>query len=175
MIAYLIVIVVIASRFIPHLPNLVPITAIAIFAAVYLPTRQAVAIPLLARFVSDLFIGFFAWPLMIAVYASHIFGVLLGLWIKKQTTAKKRWTRIALSGFISAGVFFVVTNLVVFYPEMYLQTFVGQIVSYTNALPFLRGTVLADVGYTLALFGTVEAFGYIRSRLHNRKTATIIA
>ena len=42
----------VATRFIPHAWNFAPVTAIAIFAAIYLPTRQAVALPLAIRFIS---------------------------------------------------------------------------------------------------------------------------
>jgi hypothetical protein len=82
--AYLILILAIASRFVPHMANAAPITALAIFAAAYLPARRATFVVLLVRFVSDVFLGFFAWPLMVAVYAAHLFGILLGLWIKNS-------------------------------------------------------------------------------------------
>lgn len=158
---YLIILAAIAARFIPHMPNLAPITAVAIFSAVYLPKKQAVIIPLAARLVSDIFLGFFAWPLMVAVYASHLAGVLIGFWIKKSAEGSAtRWLKIGSSGLISATVFFLVTNLVVFYAGYYPQTLAGQIASYTNALPFLRGTLIGDVGYTVTLFASFALAGY---------------
>ena len=159
---YLIIVLATAARFIPHMPNLAPITALAIFSAVYLPKKQALIIPLGARLVSDLFLGFFAWPLMIAVYASHLFGFLLGLWIKKSAEdTTSRWLKVGSAGFVSAALFFLVTNLVVFYQGYYPQTIAGQLLSYTNALPFLRGTLVGDVAYTVGLFGSFVLARYV--------------
>ena len=162
---YFIILVAIATRFIPHMPNLAPITALAIFSAVYLPKKQAIAVPLVARLASDLIIGFFAWPLMIAVYASHLAGVGIGLWVKRAPEGTgKRWLKIGSAGLFSAGIFFLVTNFVMFYPGSYPQTFAGLMASYTNALPFLRGTIMGDVGYTVALFGGYAVVHYFATK-----------
>jgi uncharacterized protein DUF6580 len=156
MFVYFIILFAILTRFIPHIPNFVPITALAIFAAAYLPKKQAIAIPLLARFVSDIFLGFFGWKLMLAVYASHLVGVLLGLWIK-NSKGSTRWLKIGTSGLLASVLFFLVTNFALFYdPSQYAHSFQGIILAYINGLPFLRGTLLADIGYTFALFGSYE-------------------
>jgi len=81
---YFIISLAVISRFIPHLANFAPITALAIFSAAYLPWKKSLAITLAARLISDVFLGFFAWPLILAVYASHLIGILLGLWIKQS-------------------------------------------------------------------------------------------
>ncbi len=150
MLVYLIILFAIAARFIPHMPNFAPITALAIFSAAYLPKKQAIAIPLAVRFISDIFLGFFAWPLMVAVYFSHLVGVLFGIWIKNAKNY--RWVKIIISAFGSAAVFFLVTNFAYLY-AYYPHNFSGIIAAYTNGLPFLRGTLLGDVGYSVALFG----------------------
>jgi hypothetical protein len=93
MLIYFIIILAVITRFIPHMPNAAPVTALAIFAAVYLPKKQAIGIPLVVRFVSDIFLGFFAWPQMLAVYAAHLVGVLFGLWVRKTTSLSLGGTR----------------------------------------------------------------------------------
>lgn len=179
---YLVIIFAIIARFVPHMPNFAPITALAIFSAAHLGWKKSVGLTLAARFVSDLFLGFFSWPLMLAVYASHLFGVALGLWIKKSLTSPlvplhylerdnthissqemgrvgeglRKWGKILASGVISAAVFFLVTNFAFLYSS-YPHTWAGIVQSYINGLPFLRGTLLGDVGYTLALFAAYEA------------------
>ncbi len=159
---YFIILAAIATRFIPHMPNLAPVTALAIFAAVYLPKKQAIAVPLVVRFVSDIFLGFFSWPLMVAVYASHLAGVGIGLWVRKAKAGTlNRWLKIGSAGIFSAGIFFLVTNFVMFYPHNYPQDWSGLMLSYTNALPFLRGTLMGDVGYTVALFASYEFAKYL--------------
>lgn len=166
MIVYLLIIfVAILARFVPHIPNFAPVTALAIFSAVYLSKKQAVIIPLAVRLVSDLFIGFFAWPLMIAVYASHLLGVLFGLWTKRK--ASGRWPRIVVSALGSSLVFFIITNFAYLYPQ-YPHNLTGITQAYAAGLPFLRGTILGDMTYTLALFG---AYNLVTSFLSSPRPA----
>jgi hypothetical protein len=171
MIIYLVIIAAIVIRFVTHffaldvMANFAPITALAIFGAVYLPKKQAIAIPLVTRFVSDIFLGFFQWPLMVAIYAAHLAGVLFGLYIKRSKN--RRWLKIIGSSLAASGIFFIVTNFAYFYPY-YSHNFSGIIASYINGLPFFRGTVLGDLSYTTALFGSYELVAYlIRRRSKN--------
>jgi hypothetical protein len=147
---YLIIILAVVSRFFPHLPNFAPITALAIFSAATLDWKKSVGLTLAIRFISDLFLGFFSWPLMLAVYASHLVGVLFGLWVKESQNYKI--LKITASSLGSSGVFFLVTNFAFLYSE-YEHNLSGIILAYTNGLPFLKGTVVGDLAYTLVLFG----------------------
>lgn len=161
------------TRLLPHAANFSAITALGLFAAVYLPRRQAIAIPLIARLGSDLLIGFFSWPLMIAVYSAHLAGVVLGLWVKRsEEFSSTRWMRIGTASIGSAMIFFLVTNFVGFYPEYYPQNLSGLLQAYANGLPFLRGTLLSDVGFSVALFGTWQvALYYLQRRPQHLQTA----
>ncbi len=152
MLIYAIVVLAIISRFIPHMPNVGLITALAMFSAVNLDWKKSVGITLAARFVSDIFLGFFAWPLMLAVYASHLAGILFGLWIKH--TSNNRWAKIIFSSLSTSVLFFLVTNFAYLYAE-YPHNFAGIMLAYANGLPFLRGTIVGDVGYAVALFGAL--------------------
>ena len=155
---YFIIVLAIISRFIPHMPNFAPITALAIFSAAYLPWKKAAGITLAVRFISDVFLGFFSWPLMVAVYASHLAGILLGVWIKQANN--HRWLKIIGSSLTASAIFFLATNFAFLYSN-YPHNFSGIIQSYINGLPFLRGTLLGDLGYSVALFGgysLVQAF-----------------
>ncbi len=155
---YLLILLAAASRLVVHEPNVAPITAIAIFAAAVLPKKPAFTLPLIARLVSDVLIGFFSWPLMVAVYASHAAGSLLGLWVKRNTGVAKVLS-IAGSSLAASVLFFLVTNFAFLYSE-YPHTWAGIVESYTNALPFFRGTLVGDLAYTAALFGAYEAAKY---------------
>ena len=48
------------SRILPHPPNVAPITALALFSAVYLEKRYAFIIPIAAMLLSDYIIGFYS-------------------------------------------------------------------------------------------------------------------
>ncbi len=147
------------SRLIPHAWNFTPVTSVAIFAAIYLSKREAVVLPLAIRFVSDAIIGFFSLPLMMAVYGSHLFGVVMGRWVRK----KKTLFRLIVGPLLSATIFFLVTNFAWFY-ESYPHTFHGILQSYMNGLPFFRGTLLGDVFYTLVLVGGYECILAFQSK-----------
>jgi len=160
MVIYFIIILAIITRFIPHMPNAAPITALAIFSAAYLPWKKSVGLTLAVRFVSDIFLGFFAWPLMVAVYLSHLAGVLFGLWIKRSKN--HRWIKILSSSLGASIIFFLVTNFAFLY-STYPHNFAGIMAAYLNGLPFFRGTIMGDLGYTVALFGGYELVSHLMS------------
>ena len=168
---YLIILLAIISRFIPHIPNFAPITAIAIFSAAHLNWKKAAGITFAARFVSDVFLCFFFWPLMVAVYLSHLAGVGLGLWIKKSKMDSrlrgndkiKQWTKIIGSSLIASAIFFLVTNFALLYSN-YPHNFSGIVQAYINGLPFLRGTLIGDMFYSVALFGMYELAQYYANK-----------
>jgi len=143
------------------MPNVGLVTALAIFSAANMDWKKSFGITLATRFVSDIFLGFFAWPLMLAVYASHLAGILFGVWIKR--TSNHRWLKIIASSLGASVVFFLVTNFAYLYAE-YPHNFVGIILAYTNGLPFLRGTMIGDVGYSVALFGVYQLAMYLKSK-----------
>lgn len=164
----LVLVAVVVSRYLPHLPNMSMVTALGIFAASVMPWRKALALVLAVRLVSDYFIGFFSWPLLVAVYSSHAFGVLLGWGLGKVKSDKLKWLGIGTAGLLSAAVFFFVTNFAFLY-SMYPNTWEGIFASYVNALPFLKGTLVGDVGYTVLFFGAYELFSYFLSHKFGEK------
>jgi hypothetical protein len=143
------------------MPNFAPITALAIFSAANLGWKKSVVLTLAVRFISDIFLGFFAWPLMVAVYASHLAGVLFGLWIKR--IENYRWLKIIGSSLLASVIFFLVTNFAFFYGT-YDHSLSGIIAAYTNGLPFFRGTLLGDLGYTASLFGSFKFVKWLASQ-----------
>ncbi|MDR3642011.1 MAG: hypothetical protein P4L74_00080 [Candidatus Doudnabacteria bacterium] len=183
MIIYFLMLAAIALRFVPHMPNFAPITALAIFGGANLGWKKAAGLTLAVRFISDIFLGFFSWPLMVAVYAAHLAGVLFGVWIKqpvgvipsasegslKQTPLVKgffsrmrsfglthiKWVKITGSSLAASTLFFLVTNFAFLYSG-YAHNISGIILAYANGLPFLRGTLMGDLGYSVALFGAYD-------------------
>ncbi len=197
MILYLIIITAVVSRFVPHPVNFAPITAIAIFGAYHLGWKQAVGLTLVIRLVSDLFLGLVAWPMMVAIYASHLVGVLLGVWIRnsknvipetrlggvsgiqKQTMdpgsqagmTLGKWVRIIIASLGASVIFFLVTNFAFLYSN-YSHNLSGIIESYINGLPFLRGTLMGDLVYSVVLFGglaLVEKYEILKFKSPNFK------
>ena len=96
----LFVVVAIVFRLVPHIPNVTPITAAALFSGVYFTNKKyAFIIPLLAMFLSDMFLGFSGITLF--VYAAFVLVSYIGL------TSKKISIKTIL---LSSIAFFVITN-----------------------------------------------------------------
>lgn len=196
---YAIIVLAIISRFVPHMPNVGLVTALAIFSAANMDWKKSIGITLIVRFISDIFLGFFAWPLMLAVYASHLSGILFGVWIKRSVATpsasegslkmesskgffsqmhslrmvNNKWLKIVASSLGASLVFFLVTNFAYLYAE-YPHNFAGIVLAYANGLPFLRGTMVGDVGYSVLLFGAFEAVKYL-TRIYRLKTDLLIS
>lgn len=152
--AYFLILAAIVLRFLPHLPNFAPISAIAIFSAVYLPKKWAFVVPILAMLVSDVFIGLYSFPIMVSVYGSFSVSALLGLWLKERKGVVNT-VGVVLAASLQ---FYLITNFAVWaFGTLYPHTSAGLLASYVNALPFLRGTLLGDLFYVGAMFGLYEA------------------
>lgn len=143
----------VAGRFLPHLWNATPIVAIALFAGVYMGVRYAIILPLAVMLITDFFIGFYQFEVMLAVYASFALIGLIGYLIKKVKSAPV----VVLSSMVSSILFYLVTNLAVWqFSPLYQKTFAGLLASYTAAIPFFRHMFFGDLIYTVALFGAYE-------------------
>jgi hypothetical protein len=111
---------------------------------------------------------------MVAVYASHLVGFGLGLWVRNSSTDfSSRFAKLFGSAVVSALVFFLVTNFAFFYSAAeYAHNWSGVMLAYYNGLPFLRGTLIGDVAYTLALAVAFEGAKYLASKKFFAKKQT---
>lgn len=163
--AYIIILIGSLLRVLPHAANFAPIGAIALFGGVYLNKRVALIIPLAAMIISDYFIGFDSLSARLIIYSSFILIGLVGMLIRKRKNVAT-----VVAGSLSASViFFLITNCVFLYsPDgLYGHTWSQQILSYTNALPFFKPTLLSDLLYTSVFFGSYELVqAWARRRVH---------
>lgn len=159
----------VVTRFLPHAPNFTPLVAIALFSACYLPKKWGLVVPLVAMFVADLFIGFYDWPVMAAVYSSFVLIGVIGWLIKKN----KKWFTIGIGAIGGALLFFFITNFAVWaFTPWYAKTLTGLIQSFTLALPFFKSTLFSSILYSASLFGAYElASRYLKLFYENRRLA----
>ena len=140
------------SRLIPHPPNFTPVIAMAVFMP-YLSRNvySAMLVPLLAMFVSDLYLGFHSS--MFWVYIS----ILLGTTLSHYTMSiKKTYVHLGSNALVSSTIFFVITNFAVWMSgTMYPLTLDGLIICYTMAIPFFRNTLAGTLFY-VSLLGLVS-------------------
>jgi len=151
MLAILLLVLGIASRFIFHVPNFTPVIALALFGGVYLKRRQAILLPLALFAITDLFLGFHS--VMAFTWGSVVLIALAGLWLRDH---KKVSTTVTTSLASSVG-FFLITNLGVWMVGgLYPLSFAGLVECFTLAIPFFRSTLLSTLAYTVVLFGVYE-------------------
>ncbi len=158
----------VVMRLVPHIPNFTPMTAAALFGAVYLPKRYALIMPLIALAVSDyllLYISPFSHPVfnfshvqpLTAVFdsttawvaGSFMISGLLGLALRK----KRSPLRIGSISLLASMQFFLITNFGVWAAGAYSRGMSGLEASYIAGLPFLRWTLLGDLFYAACFFG----------------------
>lgn len=161
----------------PHPPyNFSPIAAIGLFGAACFDRRWlALAVPFLALFISDLvlnnviyraffpeFAFFTSWWIYLA------FGLAMALgWLflrAKQSPARLIGTSLAAS-----LLFFLITNFSVWFEgTMYPKTAEGLLACYAAGIPFLGNTILGDLFFTGALFGS---FHFVLNRQAQKQHA----
>jgi hypothetical protein len=155
---------VVAARLIPHAPNFTPVVAAALFAGTVLRSRAlAFAVPIGAMLLSDIFIGFEDWRIRVIVYAALLIPVALGLW-GRHYRALVAIPPLAIS---SSLLFFAASNLAVWaFSGMYTLDASGLALCFVAALPFLQNTLIGDLAWTAALFGSwwlVQALAFGRA------------
>lgn len=147
-----------AARLLPHPPNLTPIAAMALFGgASFSDARAAVAVPLAAMLLSDLFLGLHAT--IPFVYVSFLLITGIGVWLRRAsdgTLLRTRRAVPAIAGAALAGsvVFFLVTNFGAWATTaLYPKTSAGLWAAYVAGVPFFRNTLIGDLAYCALLFG----------------------
>jgi len=136
------------TRLIPHPPNFTAIGAVALFAGARLKPRiLGILVPVLAMFLTDLFLGLhtgMGW-----VYVSLLPLCLMGFWIQPNQPAK-----VLGFGVLGSVVFYLLSNFGVWYGSpIYSADYAGLLACYIAGLPFLGSFVAATAFYSVVLFG----------------------
>ena len=161
----------------PH--NFSPIIAMAIFSGAVIKDRKwAFALPLVAMFLSDLAFevsglapGFWGWG-QVAHYCIYALITLFAFNFKKLNVQNVVLFTLAgslLFFLLSNTAFFLIDNRVY---HLYPQNGTGYINCLVAALPFFRTAVIADITFSIILFGSfylVQEYALKRS-----VTSTII-
>ncbi len=148
----LVIIAIAASlRIAPHPWNFTPVGAMALFSGAVLKDRRlAFLVPLAALFAGDLFIGFYAYKLMLVVYASFLVSVAIGFWLRDRRTI----ARISAATLAGAIQFFLVTNFAVWATGLsYGHSVPGLIMCYVAGIPYFWNTLAGDAAYAILFFG----------------------
>jgi hypothetical protein len=177
------------TRLLPHPPNFSPIEAIALFGGAYFASRAlAVAVPLVAIFISDLVLGplqggqllayfdrkeyldYFLSPQSFAIYACIALSAVLGFGLRGKVNGGR------VLGYSLAGsvLFFVMTNFAVWMTATPLDGNLactsGLLPCYVAAIPFFQWTALGTLFYAALLFG---GFALLRRKLPALRAQTV--
>lgn len=157
-VSLILVAISIGARMLPHLANIAPVGALALFAGVYLPKRWAFIVPVVAMLISDIFIGFYTLPVMLLVYGSFLLMVAIGSspFVKGRGLRNGEGfaLRIGLGALFGSVIFFIATNFGTWaFTNLYPHTFDGLMWAYTMGLPFFKWTVIGDLAWSVAFFG----------------------
>lgn len=157
------------SRLLPHATNFTPLGAIALFGAAYFPKKKwAFIVPVLALWLSDLFLNNFVYAAFydgftlftngfLYIYGAFALIVILGIYLFDKITLPR-----VIGGALGGSViFFVVSNFGVWLTSpMYPLTLEGLILCYTAAIPFFHYTIAGNLVYCAVLFGGYEYMKY---------------
>ncbi len=145
----ILILAVVALRFLPQPPNFTPVAALALFAGVFFRDRKwAIIAPLAVLLLSDLFLGFH--DTILYVYGSFILMVFIGRSLQNRLSAGY----IAGAGITGSMLFFVITNFGVWMSgSMYPKTWDGLAAAYIAAIPFLHYMIISTLLYSAVLFG----------------------
>jgi hypothetical protein len=141
-----------ASRLVPHIPNVTPISAMALLGGFAFSGKRAYLLPLAALLLSDAFIGFH--NLLPFVYLPFLLTVWMGRQLQKTTSGPSASpTALAVLSLSSSLIFFLSSNFGVWFAStLYPRNALGLAACYTAALPFFRNALLGDLVYTAFLF-----------------------
>jgi len=157
MLAYLFVLLAIASRFLPHPDGWVQFTPLGA-ALLYFGSRVArkrMWIPLVALIAADVYLTkvTYAYPLKadhVVTWAWYAGVIVLGSALLGRQVSP--W-RVAAGSLAASITFFVVSNFAVWAVwHMYPKTLAGLLTAYVAAIPFFRNQVLADLLGAAVLF-----------------------
>ena len=163
----LMIIMAALSRLLPHPDNFTPIAATALFGAAYFTKKYwAIIIPIVALWLSDLFLNNLVYPKLypeyydgfmlfgpdaVFVYSAIIATALLGIYALKKVKPGK----LVIVSIVASLLFFVVTNFGSWLMlPMYPKTPAGLSACMAAGLPFLRNTMIGDLFYVFVLFGS---------------------
>ncbi|HSX42090.1 MAG TPA: DUF6580 family putative transport protein [Candidatus Saccharimonadales bacterium] len=146
--AFLLTILAIFGRLLPHPPNFTPLTGATLFGGSKLSRPLNYLLPLGVLFLTDFFLGWH--KTMPYVYGSFLLIAVMGEWGLKKSSSLGR---VALFSLASSVLFFVITNFGVWQVGgLYPHTLIGLSQSYIIALPFFRNTILGDLVFSMGFF-----------------------
>lgn len=171
---YMIIVLAILARFIPHVPNFSPVYAALLFGGARLKKWDSIWFPLpllagsdlvLTRFVYHLGIG---WGELIQIAAFAAIA-MTGWLLRRKTT----WPRFTLACAAGPTVFYLISNFGVWLGwQNYPRTLAGLIDCYAAGIPFYGRSLVSTALFAAVLFGLYEFYAMRHLRGQPSETQT---
>jgi len=155
MLAYVIVLVAVAFRFLPHPFSFTPVGASLLFFGARAP-RKRIWVPVALLAISDVVLTtvVYKFPLSIdhlVTWAWYAGACLLG----GRLRGRVRALRLAGTSLALSLSFFLASNFAVWAVwNMYPKTPGGLMAAYVAGLPFFKNTLASDLFFTAVIFAT---------------------
>lgn len=169
-------VLMIATRLIPHPFNFSPLGGVALFSAAVMGRKWvAFAIPFLLFLVSDLAINTLVYANEYSIfyegwYFQYIaYGLII--FVGSGLFQKLNLGRILGGALMASVIFFLVSNFGSWVSlPMYSKDWVGLQAAFIAGLPFLKNTVTSNILYTCLLFGSAFYFGVLSKKAALQKS-----
>lgn len=138
---------ILISRWVPHPLNFTALISVALFSGSFWQSSSLrFAIPLVAMFISDFFIGFYP--------GIEINYIAIAACVLVAPSLNTKPLTIAARSFYASVLFFVISNLGVWaMAGLYPLTLQGLQTCFVLAIPFYKGTLLGALFYSFVIYG----------------------
>ncbi|HEX8168562.1 MAG TPA: DUF6580 family putative transport protein [Beijerinckiaceae bacterium] len=152
---YLAICVALLFRLAPHPWNVTPLGAMFLFSGAMVKNKPAsLLVPLAALVVSDAAVDMLLYGGRYSWFSPFTWGAFLAVamigWLLRPNAGALRVAGASLAG---SATFFLISNFGVWAQGHYTPDLQGLVECYVAAIPFLRNTLLGDLGYAALLFG----------------------
>ena len=164
----------VVSRFwLVEIPNFKPVAAIALLSGLLFSRfLLAITLPVCVMLLSDLQIGAYEIPVMLAVYSSLLLCPVIG-WAVSRWSQSREFNRTQMSATVSgcalliSVLFYLLTNFAVW--QVWYGAQVNELLNcYIAAIPFFKYTLISNLVFSL---GGLGVYWLISDRLAKISTA----
>jgi hypothetical protein len=157
---YLIILLAVLARFIPHVPNFSPVYGALLFGGARLKKRDSIWFPVVLLAASDFVLTTFVYHLRIGwveLVQIAAFGSIAAIgWSLRQRVTLMR---LSIAGVGGATAFYLISNFGVWLGwRMYPPTWAGLVQCYVAGIPFYGYSLLSTVLFSAVLFGLYEFY-----------------
>ncbi|MCI0355246.1 MAG: hypothetical protein L0099_09450 [Acidobacteria bacterium] len=157
---YLIVLLSVLSRFLPHPWNFSPVFGALLFGGAHLKKRDSIWFPVALLAASDFVLTTQVYGMKMhwshaLVWVGYAVLALIGWWLRRRISIR-RFTAAALA---EPTAFYLISNFGVWLGfGTYPPTWEGLVACYVAALPFYRNSLVASFLFGGFLFGVYEMY-----------------